>query len=158
MEQTIVLKVNGKSWSLNIDPEMPLLYALRNNLQLNGPKYGCGLHQCGSCMVLLDGKAQPSCMLPCSAAATHNITTLEGIGSQEKMHPVQKAVIEEQAAQCGYCLNGVIMCAKELLEENKHPSDAEIKEALQRVLCRCGTHTRFISAIKKAAAHANSTK
>lgn len=152
MEQTIVLKVNGKSWSLNIDPEMPLLYALRNNLQLNGPKYGCGMALCGSCMVLLDGKAQPSCMMPCSTAAAHQITTLEGIGSPDKLHPVQQACIEEQAAQCGYCLNGVIMCAKELLEVNKHPSDAQIREALQRVLCRCGTHTRFISAIKKAAA------
>ncbi|NII27655.1 (2Fe-2S)-binding protein [Pseudoflavitalea sp. X16] len=152
MEKTVVLNVNGKAWSLNIDPEMPLLYALRNNLQLNGPKYGCGLHQCGNCMVLMDGKAQPSCMMPCAAAAAHTITTLEGIGSGSSLHPVQKAIIEEQAAQCGYCLNGVIICAKALLEENKHPSDAEIREALQRVLCRCGTHTRFISAIKKAAA------
>lgn len=158
MEQTVVLKVNGKSWSLNIDPEMPLLYALRNNLGLNGPKYGCGMALCGSCMVLLDGRAQPSCMMPCSTAAGHQITTLEGIGSVDHLHPIQQACIEEQAAQCGYCLNGVIMCAKELLEENKHPTDTQIREALQRVLCRCGTHSRFISAIKKAAAHANSTK
>ncbi len=152
MEQTIVLKVNGKNRTLNIDPEMPLLHALKNNLQLNGPKYGCGMALCGSCMVLLDGKAQPSCIMPCSTAAAHTITTLEGLGNREKLHPIQKACIEEQAAQCGYCLNGVIMCAKELLENNKDPTDAEIREALQRVLCRCGTHTRFISAIKKAAA------
>lgn len=152
MQQAIVLNVNGKARTLNVDPEMPLLYALRNNLQLNGPKYGCGMSLCGSCMVLLDGKAQPSCIIPCSAAAGHAITTLEGLGNRGNLHPVQKACIEEQAAQCGYCLNGVIMCAKELLENNKNPTDAEIREALQRVLCRCGTHTRFISAIKKAAA------
>ncbi|MDF2189896.1 (2Fe-2S)-binding protein [Paraflavitalea sp. CAU 1676] len=152
MEQTIVLKVNGKSSSVTIDPETPLLYALRNNLHLNGPKYGCGMALCGSCMVLLDGKAQPSCIMPCSAAAAHNITTLEGIGTAQALHPLQQAVIETQAAQCGYCLNGVIMCAKQLLDEHGSPSEAQIKEALQRVLCRCGTHTRFIAAIKKAAA------
>lgn len=152
MEKALILHVNGKAWSLDIDPEMPLLYALRNNLQLNGPRYGCGKAQCGSCMVLLDGKAQPSCMIPCATAATHRITTLEGIGTAEHLHPVQQACIEEQAAQCGYCLNGVIMCAAALLEKNKEPTDTEIKEALQRVLCRCGTHTRFIRAIRKAAA------
>ena len=152
MEQTIVLKVNGKPSSVTIDPETPLLYALRNNLQLNGPKYGCGMALCGSCMVLLDGKAQPSCIMPCSAAATHNITTLEGIGTAQALHPLQQAVIETQAVQCGYCLNGVIMCAKQLMDEHGSPSEAQIKEALQRVLCRCGTHTRFIAAIKKAAA------
>jgi len=152
MEKELVLKVNGTSHRLSLDPEMPLLYALRNNLQLNGPKYGCGLQQCGACMVLLDGKAQPSCMIPCSAASAHTITTLEGIGTMDHLHPVQQAFIEEQAAQCGYCLNGMIMSAKALLEENKHPSDTEIREALQRVLCRCGTHTRFIKAVKRAAA------
>ena len=154
MKNKLVLKVNGKSFQLDIDPETPLLYALRNNLQLNGPKYGCGLQQCGSCMVLLNGKAQPSCMIPCAGAAAYEITTLEGIGNQEKLHPVQKAFIEEQAAQCGYCLNGMIMCAKALLEENKQPSEIQIREALQRVLCRCGTHTRFINAVKRAAANA----
>lgn len=153
MEQTLVLKVNGKQNSLTIDPDTPLLYALRNNLQLNGPKYGCGMALCGSCMVLLDGKAQPSCIMPCAAAANHAITTLEGIGREEELHPLQRAVIEVQAAQCGYCLNGVILCGKQLLDEHPDPTDAEIREALQRVLCRCGTHTRFIAAIKKAAAY-----
>ncbi|WP_276481097.1 (2Fe-2S)-binding protein [Paraflavitalea pollutisoli] len=153
MEKTVVLRVNGHPNSVTIDPETPLLYALRNHLQLNGPKYGCGVALCGSCMVLLDGKAQPSCIMPCSAAATHEITTLEGIGNQQQLHPVQRAVIDLQAAQCGYCLNGVIMCGKQLLDENPDPSDEEIREALQRVLCRCGTHTRFIGAIKKAAVY-----
>lgn len=151
MEKEIVLKVNGSPHRLSLDPGMPLLYALRNNLSLNGPKYGCGLQQCGACMVLLDGKAQPSCMIPCSAAAAHTITTLEGLGTLNHLHPVQHAFIEEQAAQCGYCLNGMIMSAAALLEENKKPSDMEIREALQRVLCRCGTHTRFIKAVKRAA-------
>jgi nicotinate dehydrogenase subunit A len=150
MEKLVVLKVNGKDHRLSLDPEMPLLYALRNDLQLNGPKYGCGLQQCGSCMVLLDGKAQPSCMIPCAAAAAHSITTLEGIGTAEHLHPVQQAFIEEQAAQCGYCLNGMVMSAKALLDVNKNPTDTEIREALQRVLCRCGTHTRFIKAVKRA--------
>lgn len=152
MEQTITLKVNGGASTIAIDPETPLLYALRNNLQLNGPKYGCGMALCGSCMVLLDGKAQPSCITPCVTAAGHQITTLEGIGTSEKLHPLQEAVIELQAAQCGYCLNGVIMCAKQLLDEQEAPTEIQIREALQRVLCRCGTHTRFIAAIKKAAA------
>jgi nicotinate dehydrogenase subunit A len=151
MEKEVVLKVNGSNHRLSLDPEMPLLYALRNNLQLSGPKYGCGLQQCGACMVLLDGKAQPSCMMPCSAASAHTITTLEGLGTIDRLHPVQQAFIEEQAAQCGYCLNGMIMSAKALLDENKHPTDTEIREALQRVLCRCGTHTRFIKAVKRAA-------
>lgn len=151
MDQTVVLNVNGKSNSLTIDPEMPLLYALRNHLQLNGPKYGCGVAMCGSCMVLLDGKAQPSCVMPCTAAATKVITTLEGIGNLQQLHPVQQAVIDMQAAQCGYCLNGVIMCGKQLLDENPEPTEEEIRDALQRVLCRCGTHSRFISAIKRAA-------
>lgn len=152
MEQTITLNVNGGSSTITIDPETPLLYALRNNLQLNGPKYGCGIALCGSCMVLVDDRAQPSCITPCATAAGHQITTLEGIGTTEKLHPLQQAIIEVQAAQCGYCLNGVIMCAKQLLDEYEMPTETQIREALQRVLCRCGTHARFITAIKKAAA------
>jgi nicotinate dehydrogenase subunit A len=155
MQKTIRLTVNGKAHSITTDPETPLLYVLRNNLQLNGPKYGCGMSQCGSCMVLLDGKAQTSCIMPCAAAATHQVTTLEGLAKAGQLHPVQQAFIEEQAAQCGYCVNGMILCASELLAANKQPTDLQIREALQRVLCRCGTHTRFISAIKKVAAHVN---
>lgn len=158
MQQKVMLNVNGKSQALTIDPDTPLLYALRNNFQLNGPKYGCGFSQCGSCMVLLDGRAQPSCIIPCSAAERQAITTLEGIGTVDQLHPVQQAVIDEQAAQCGYCVNGVVMCATQLLRENPSPSDTEIREALQRVLCRCGTHTRFISAIKRAAAAMQKSK
>src|SRR5690606_13678400 len=131
------------------EPDMPLLYLLRNNLQLNGAKYGCGIERCGSCMVLLNGKAQPSCVIPGSAAAVYEVTTLEGLAKNGKPDVVQEAFIEEQAAQCGYCLNGMIMSAKALLEENKNPSDKEIRQALNRVLCRCGTHTRIISAVKK---------
>ncbi len=152
MADMINLKVNGHPYRLEIDADTPLLYPLRNNLLLNGPKYGCGMERCGSCMVLLNGKAQPSCKISCSAAASFDITTLEGLGNANALHPVQKAFIDEQASQCGYCLNGMIMCAKALLEENRDPSDAEIRQALERVLCRCGTHTRMISAVKRAAA------
>ena len=152
MADTITLKVNGNRHRVEADADMPLLYLLRNNLLLNGPKYGCGMERCGSCMVLLDGNAQPSCMITSKVASAFNITTLEGLGTAESLHPVQKAFIQEQAAQCGYCMNGMIMCAKALLEENHNPSDTEIRQALQRVLCRCGTHTRMINAVKTAAA------
>ena len=151
MADTIQLKVNGTRHSLEIEPDTPLLYPLRNNLLLNGPKYGCGLERCGSCMVLMNGVAMPSCRIPCSAAAKFDIVTLEGLGSPESLHPLQKAFVDEQAAQCGYCMNGMIMCAKALLEENHNPSDEEIRQALQRVLCRCGSHSRIINAVKKAA-------
>lgn len=151
MAGTIDLKVNGKQYRLEIEPDIPLLFPLRNNLLLNGPKYGCGMERCGSCMVLLNGTAMPSCRIPSSAAAKFDITTLEGIGNAQALHPVQKAFIDEQAAQCGYCINGMIICAKALLEENHNPSDVEIRQALQRVLCRCGTHTRMINAVKRAA-------
>jgi len=151
MADTINLKVNGNRYRLQTDPDIPLLYSLRNNLLLNGPKYGCGMERCGSCMVLLNGKAMPSCKISSSAAAAFDIITLEGLGNATALHPVQKAFIEEQAAQCGYCVNGMIMCAKALLEENHNPSEAEIRQALQRVLCRCGTHTRMINAVKRAA-------
>jgi nicotinate dehydrogenase subunit A len=152
MADTINLKVNGTRYRVESEPDTPLLYLLRNDLSLNGPKYGCGMERCGSCMVLLNGKANPSCRITSASAASFDITTLEGLGTADALHPVQKAFIEEQAAQCGYCLNGMIICAKALLEENANPSDLEIRQALQRVLCRCGTHTRMIKAVKRAAA------
>ncbi len=153
MKESVVLKVNGKSHTLTIDPDTPLLYVLRNQLELNGPKYGCGLQQCGACMVLLDGKAQPSCMITAKSAKAHVITTLEGISQDESSpHPVQDAFVKEQAAQCGYCLNGMVISAVALLNENPNPGDKEIREGLQRNLCRCGTHSRIIKAVKRAAA------
>ena len=153
MKESVVLKVNGKSHTLTIDPDTPLLYVLRNQLELNGPKYGCGLQQCGACMVLLDGKAQPSCMISAKSAKVHVITTLEGISEDESsLHPVQEAFVKEQAAQCGYCLNGMVISAVSLLNENPNPGDKEIREGLQRNLCRCGTHSRIIKAVKSAAA------
>ncbi len=155
MAAKITLKVNGKSYQGDVDPDMPLLYFLRNNLQMNGPKYGCGIERCGSCMVLLNGKANPSCVIPASAAQEFDITTLEGLAKGKKLDIVQEAFIEEQAAQCGYCLNGMIISAKALLSENKNPSDLQIRQALQRVLCRCGTHTRMIKAVKNAAQKMN---
>ncbi|SDM31625.1 nicotinate dehydrogenase subunit A [Catalinimonas alkaloidigena] len=153
MPQRIQLQVNGQRHEAELEPEMPLLYFLRNELQLNGPKYGCGLQQCGSCMVLLDGKAQPSCVLPVVAAQQHSITTLEGLGTAERMNRVQRAFVEEQAAQCGYCLNGMIISAQALLDATPSPSEEEIKTALARVLCRCGTHTRMMRAVQRAARH-----
>jgi nicotinate dehydrogenase subunit A len=152
MKETFTLKVNGKSHSVTINPSTPLLYVLRNQLELNGPKYGCGLQQCGACMVLIDGKAQPSCMIGAKSAKDHTITTLEGISKDKHtLHPVQEAFVKEQAAQCGYCLNGMVMSAVSLLNENPKPNDNEIREALQRNLCRCGTHARIIKAVKRAA-------
>jgi len=151
MPATIQLQVNGKTHSLQVDPETPLLYVLRNQLQLNGPKYGCGLQQCGACMVLLNGKAEPSCMLPVSAVQHKTITTLEGLAKDENtLHPVQDAFVKEQAAQCGYCLNGMVISAVALLNENPRPDDKAIREGLYRSLCRCGTHTRIIKAVKRA--------
>ncbi|MCE6992865.1 (2Fe-2S)-binding protein [Dyadobacter sp. CY323] len=155
MAELIEIKVNGEKHRIEAEPDMPLLYLLRNNLELNGPKYGCGIERCGSCMVLLNGKAQPSCVIPGAAAAVYEVTTLEGLAKNGKPDLVQEAFIEEQAAQCGYCLNGMIMSAQALLAENKNPSDIEIRQALNRVLCRCGTHTRIIRAVKRAAAKMN---
>lgn len=151
MAVTIQLQVNGKTHSLQVDPETPLLYVLRDQLQLNGPKYGCGLQQCGACMVLLNGKAEPSCMLPVSAVQDKTITTLEGLAKDENtLHPVQDAFVKEQAAQCGYCLNGMVISTVALLNENPRPDDKAIREGLYRSLCRCGTHTRIIKAVKRA--------
>jgi len=131
---------------------MPLLYALRDNLGLHGPRFGCGLGQCGSCTVHLDGRSVRSCVTPLSAVGKKKIVTLEGLGTTEKLHSVQKAFIAEQAAQCGYCINGMIMEAVAFLASNKSPSDAQIKQALARNLCRCGTHLSIVRAVKRAAA------
>jgi nicotinate dehydrogenase subunit A len=148
------LNVNGKAVSINIDdPEMPLLYALRDNLELRGPRFGCGLGQCGACTVHVDGKAVRSCVTPLSSiAAGQKVVTLEGLGTIEKPHPVQKAFIDEQAVQCGYCINGMIMESAAFLSTNKKPSEADIKQALANNLCRCGTHVRIVAAVKRAAA------
>jgi nicotinate dehydrogenase subunit A len=146
----IPLKVNGKTSIVEADPQTPLLYVLRNDLQLNGPKFGCGLAQCGACTVIMNGNAIRSCATPVSAAQGRTVTTLEGLGSTKKLHPVQKAFIDEQAAQCGYCINGMIMTAKALLDKNPRPTDTQIREALAGNLCRCGTHIRILRAVKRA--------
>jgi nicotinate dehydrogenase subunit A len=147
----ISLKVNGVSSSVPAEPDTPLLYVLRNDLELNGAKFGCGLAQCGACTVLIDGKATRSCVTPISAVTASEITTIEGLGSITKPHPLQTAFIEEQAAQCGYCTNGMIMAAKELLDRNPQPSEADVRAALASNLCRCGTHNRIIRAVLRAA-------
>jgi nicotinate dehydrogenase subunit A len=146
----ISLKVNGKTQVLDVDPETPLLYVLRNDLQLNGPKFGCGLAQCGACTVIMNGNAIRPCVTPVSAAQNHPVTTLEGLGSTKKMHKIQQAFVDEQAVQCGYCINGMIMTTKTLLDKNPKPTDAQIKEALAGNLCRCGTHIRILRAVKRA--------
>ena len=153
MANPVALDVNGRVRSVPVDdPKMPLLYALRNDLGLHGPRFGCGLGQCGACTVHIDGKAVRSCQMPVASAAGKKITTLEGLGSSAKPHPLQKAFIEEQAVQCGYCINGMIMQAKALLDANRHPTEEEIKQALAHNLCRCGTHVRIVRAVKRAAA------
>ncbi len=147
------LNVNGKKVAVRVDdPDMPLLYALRDNLGLRGPRFGCGLGQCGACTVHVDGVATRSCVTPLSALdAKKKIVTLEGLGSPDKPHPVQKAFIDAQAVQCGYCINGMIMQSAAFLAKNKNPSEAEIKNALANNLCRCGTHARILRAVKNAA-------
>jgi nicotinate dehydrogenase subunit A len=147
----INLKVNGKSRSVAAEPDTALLYVLRNDLELNGAKYGCGLAQCGACTVLIDGKAVRSCVTPIGALAKREITTIEGLGTIDKPHPLQQAFIAEQAAQCGYCINGMIMSAKELLDRNPRPSEPDVRAALAGNLCRCGTHNRIIRAVLRAA-------
>jgi len=149
--QSISLHVNGKTERLTIDdPAMPLLYALRNDLGLHGPRFGCGLGQCGACTVHLDGAAIRSCVIPAVAAAGRSVVTLEGLGTPEKPHPLQQAFIDEQAVQCGYCINGMIMQSAALMSTNKHPTDEQIKLALAYNLCRCGTHLRIVRAVKRA--------
>jgi nicotinate dehydrogenase subunit A len=145
------LDVNGKAHAIEVDPDMPLLYALRNDLGLNNPHYGCGLAQCGACTVHIDGQPVRSCVTPVSAVGNGKIVTLAGLGTPDNPHPIQKAYVEEQVPQCGYCINGWVMTAAAFLNQNKKPSDAEIKEALAGLKCRCGTHMGILRAVKRAA-------
>ena len=149
---TIRLTVNGATRDVTAAPETPLLYVLRNDLGLTGPKFGCGLGQCGACMVHIDGDAVRSCTTPISAAARGPITTIEGLGTPEKPHPVQQAFIDEQAAQCAYCINGMIMATAALVAKTKSPSKQQIRSTLNGNLCRCGTHMRILRAAERAAA------
>jgi nicotinate dehydrogenase subunit A len=147
----LMLNVNGKRASISTDdPQMPLLYALRDDLGLHGPRFGCGLGQCGACTVHLDGKAVRSCQMPVSEAAGKKVVTLEGLGTPAKPHPLQQAFIDEQAVQCGYCINGMIMQAAALLQTTKRPTEQQIRAALAENLCRCGTHLRIVRAVKRA--------
>jgi nicotinate dehydrogenase subunit A len=148
---TIALKVNGRSQTVDVDPTTPLLYVLSDDLALSGPKFGCGLGQCGACTVIMNGRAIRSCVTPVSTAANADITTLEGLGTIEKPHPIQQAFIDEQAAQCGFCLSGVILTAKAFLDQNPKASDTQIRQAMSGVLCRCFTHTRMMKAIHRYA-------
>ena len=147
----MLLTVNGRQRKVKSNSDVPLLFVLRNDLELNGPKFGCGLGQCGFCTVLLDGAPVRSCITPVSEAQGKEITTLEGLSEGEKLHPVQQAFLQEQAAQCGYCTNGMIMVGKALLDRNPNPSEEEIRQALTGNLCRCATQPRIIRAIKRAA-------
>jgi len=147
----IAFKVNGRAVTLDVDPTTPLLYILSDDLALRGPKFGCGLGQCGSCTVIMKGQAVRSCVTPVSNAAGAEITTLEGLGPIEKPHPIQKAFIDEQAMQCGFCVNGVIMTAKAYLDRNPKATEADIRQAMSNVLCRCHSHTRMIRAINRYA-------
>ena len=153
MAQNFTLTVDGKAHTITIDdPDMPLLYALRDNLALKGPRFGCGLAQCGACTVHVDGKAVRSCVTPLSSLkANQKVVTLEGLGTPQKPHPVQAAFIAEQAVQCGYCINGMIMESAAFLATNKKPTEVQIKQALANNLCRCGTHARIVRAVKRAA-------
>jgi nicotinate dehydrogenase subunit A len=148
---TISLKVNGSQRSVPAEPDTPLLYVLRNDLALNGAKFGCGLAQCGACTVLLGGRAVRSCVTQIDTIGEAEITTIEGLGTVDKPHPLQQAFIDMQAAQCGYCINGMIMAAKDLLDQKPHPTEAEVREALTQNLCRCGTHNRIVRAVLRAA-------
>ena len=150
----IILKVNGRTHSLDLDPAMPLLYALSDDLGLRGPKFGCGLGQCGACTVIVKGQAIRSCITPVKAVDGVEVTTLEGLGSIEKPHPIQQAFIDEQAAQCGFCVSGIIMTAKAFLDKNPRATELEIRQAMSGVLCRCFTHVRMLAAIKKYAQEA----
>ena len=151
MPERYKLKVNGRDREVEAAGDTPLLYILRNDLKLKGTRFGCGAGQCGACTVLFDGNAIQSCDTPLWSAVGHEITTIEGLGTAEKPHPLQRTFVELQAAQCGYCINGVIMSAAALLKRKASPTDAEIVAALDRNLCRCGTHTRILRAIRTAA-------
>ena len=154
MPASYTLQVNGAARSVSVEPDTPLLYILRNDMELNGPRFGCGLSQCGACTVLVDGRPTRSCVTAVSSLGAKSITTLEGLGSKDRLHPLQKAFIEEQAAQCGYCTNGMIMAAKALLDRTPRPTEAQIKKALAANLCRCGTHNRVVRAVQRAAKEA----
>jgi len=145
----ISLKVNGHLHTMDVDPKTPLLYVLSDDLQLRGPKFGCGLAQCGACTVMIKGRAVRSCVMPVSAVKEQEVTTLEGLGTPEKPHAIQQAFVDEGAAQCGFCLSGVILTAKALLDENPKASDDQMRAALSNVLCRCFTHTRMMRAIRR---------
>ena len=153
MQPTIRLTVNGRIYDVNAAADTALLYVLRNDLELNGPKYGCGLGECGACAVLIDGVAARSCVIPIEGCLGREIVTLEGLGSREHPDPVQAAFISEQAAQCGYCLNGMIITTKALLLRTPHPSETEVLEALRYNLCRCGAHIEIVRAAMRAAGH-----
>jgi nicotinate dehydrogenase subunit A len=144
----ISLKVNGSVHTVDVDPQTPLLYVLNDELQLRGPKFGCGLAQCGACTVIIQGQAVRSCVMPVSAVKNREVTTLEGLGTPEKPHAIQEAFIDEQAVQCGFCLSGVILTAKALLDENPKASEEQIRQAMSNVLCRCFAHARMVRAIK----------
>ena len=150
MAVTVSLHVNDQTFTVSAAPDTPLLYILRNDLALNGPKFGCGLGECGACTVLVNGKAVRSCVIPLRAVREHSVTTLEGLGTAENLHPVQSAFIAENAAQCGYCLNGMIMAVVGLLERNSRPNEQEIRAALRHNLCRCGTHIEILAAARRA--------
>ncbi len=145
------LSVNGRSYTVDVEPDTPLLYVLRNDLELNGPKFGCGLNQCGACTVIMNGRSVRSCVTPVSRAVGAEVTTLEGLGTVDNPHPIQQAFIDEQAAQCGYCINGMIMTAKAFLDANPNADDAAIRRALSRNLCRCATHLRILRAVSRYA-------
>ena len=147
----ITLKINGSDHTVTVDPETPLLFVLNDDLGLRGPRFGCGLAQCGACSVILDGKVIRSCVTPVGSVGKRQITTLEGLGTQEKLHPIQQAFVEEGAAQCGFCLSGVILTAKTALDAKPNASDEEIRDALGSVLCRCFAHVRMMRAIRKYA-------
>jgi nicotinate dehydrogenase subunit A len=152
MSQKFSLDVNGKAHTVEADPDMPLLYALRNDLRMNNPQFGCGLAQCGACTVHLDGQPVRSCITPVSSVGNGKVVTLAGLGTPEQPHPLQKAYVEEQVPQCGYCINGWLMTAAAFLRDNKQPTEAEIKSALSGLKCRCGTHMGILRAVKRAAA------
>ena len=145
------LRVNGEARTVSVEPDTPLLYILRNDLELNGPKFGCGLAQCGACTVLVDGKPVRSCVAPVSTVAKGGITTIEGLGTADRLHPLQQAFIAEQACQCGFCGNGMVMSAKALLDRTPRPNDRQIKQALNGHLCRCASHNRIVRAVHRAA-------
>lgn len=149
--QTFTLTVNGQAHQINVEADTPLLYVLRNDLLLNGPKFGCGLGECGACTVLVDGVAARSCVIPIKGVIGHEVTTLEGLGTLDRLAPIQQAFIDQQGAQCGYCLNGMIMTLQALLNRNPRPTEAQIRNELKFNLCRCGTHVEIMAAAMQAA-------